>query len=128
MLDQARKSVKYFRTLMNEGKIAEHNRLVAEDFFAVFSIGSDRSIETYDAEQYTAGNKEAATQYEGKSPHWDYQDFASEMRFDDEIIFSSHIDFSLNGHHIMKAFCTEIYRLEGEDWKLVRQYMEKYRS
>ncbi|HET7578410.1 MAG TPA: hypothetical protein VFK33_03940, partial [Bacillales bacterium] len=63
----------------------------------------------------------------GKNPCWDYRDLGSGMRSDNEIIVSSHIDFSLNKRLMMSAFCTEIYRREEGVWKIVRQYMEKYR-
>ncbi|HET7579583.1 MAG TPA: DUF4440 domain-containing protein, partial [Bacillales bacterium] len=96
MLKEALEGVKSFRRLMHEGTAAEQNELIADDFFAVFSSGRDASYEAYNAEQYREGNREALKQYEGKNPCWDYRDLGSGMRSDNEIIVSSHIDFSLN--------------------------------
>ncbi|HEX7064354.1 MAG TPA: hypothetical protein VF199_04740 [Bacillales bacterium] len=126
MLKEALTGVRSFRRLMNEGKIAEHNKRVTDDFFAVFSMGDDSSFETLNAEQYRDGSLEAAGAYEEKNPCWDYRDLGSGIRSDNEIIVSSQIDFYLNKRLIKKAFCTEIYRKEEEVWKLARQYMEKY--
>ncbi|MFC4618232.1 hypothetical protein ACFO4N_05755 [Camelliibacillus cellulosilyticus] len=119
--------IRYYREQMNKENVADINRLVADDFFAVFSLGKNRNIETYDAEHYRSGNLEVFKLYEGKNPVWDYTDFQLGQRFDDEVIVSSQIDFFLDGHLLMKALCTEVYREESGEWKLARQYMEKFK-
>lgn len=120
------KHVNHFHQLQNEGRASEMNKLVSDDFFAVFSLGNDSSCDTYDAEQYRSGNLQAEKLYEGKEPHWDYRILGSGMRSDKEIVVSAHIDFYLKDELIKKAFCTEVYRMEEATWKLLRQYMEKY--
>lgn len=114
------------REMMNQGRITELNALVSDDFFAVFSLGKPGEYETYDAKVYRQGNIDANEYYSGKNPRWDYTDFSSGMRDDTEFVISSAIDFSVNSELQMKALVTEVYRLEQEQWKLVRQYMEKY--
>lgn len=119
-------SVVKIRELMNEGRITELNNLISDDFFAVFSLGKPGAFETYDAEAYRRGNIQAHEYYFGKHPRWDYTDFSSGMRNNDEFIISSAIDFSLDGQLKMKALVTEVYQLAQNQWKLLRQYMEKY--
>jgi hypothetical protein len=120
------KAVTEFRGLMNEGRVDETNALVTDDFFAVFSLGKPGEFETYDAGEYRRGNLEANQYYAGKNPYWEYSDLSWGMRDDTEFIISSKIDFTLNGGLIMKALVTEVYRFEDGQWKLARQYMEKY--
>lgn len=119
-------SVIEIREMMNQGRIAELNALVSDDFFAIFALGKAGEHETYDAETYRQGNIDADEYYSGKNPRWDYVDFSSGLRDDTEFVISSAIDFSLNGELRMKALVTEVYRLEQSQWKLTRQYMEKY--
>lgn len=119
-------SVIEIREMMNQGRITELNSLVSDDFFSVFSLGKVGEYETYDAKLYRQGNIDANEYYSGKNPRWDYTDFSSGMRGETEFIISSAIDFSLNGELKMKALVTEVYRLEQDQWRLVRQYMEKY--
>jgi hypothetical protein len=126
MLEKAMEGIKYYRKQMNDCNFTEVNRLVADDFFAVFSLGKERSFEIYHAEDYRNGNLEVAKLYEGKQPIWDYKDLEIGKLSDDEVIVSSKIDFYLEGVLKMHALCTEIYRYEAPDWKHVRQYMEKY--
>lgn len=124
---EAKNAVTEFRALMNDGRVDETNALVTDDFFAVFSLGKPGEFETYDACEYRRGNLQASQYYAGKSPYWAYTDLSWGMRDDTEFIISSKIDFTLNGGLIMKALVTEVYRLEGGQWKLARQYMEKYK-
>ncbi|HET6872170.1 MAG TPA: hypothetical protein VFH42_04195, partial [Sporolactobacillaceae bacterium] len=122
MIKNALEGIQYFREQMNLCRFSEVNRLVADDFFAVFSLGKERSIEIYRAEEYKLGNLEVAKLYEGRNPYWDYKDIENGMRFEDEVIVSSKIDFYLEGSLLMHALCTEIYRYDDPDWKLARQY------
>jgi hypothetical protein len=114
------------REMMNEGRITELNALVSDDFFAVFSLGKPGAYEIYDAKVYRQGNIDANQYYSGKNPRWDYTDFSFGMRDDTEFVISSAIDFSLNGELVKNALVTEVYRFEQNQWKLARQYVEKY--
>lgn len=114
------------REMMNQGRITELNALVTDDFFSVFSLGKVGEYETYDAKAYRQGNIDANEYYSGKSPRWGYTDFSSGMRDQTEFVISSAIDFSLNGELKIKALVIEVYRLEQNQWKLARQYMEKH--
>lgn len=59
MMGQPAEIAKQIRDLMNEGRITELNRLVSDEFYAVFAIGKPGEFETYDADQYHQGNIEA---------------------------------------------------------------------
>jgi hypothetical protein len=115
------------RDMMNDGRISERNSLVSDDFFAVFSFGNEGEVETYHAEQYRQGNVEAHEFYLGKNPHWHYADLHWGMRSDNEFVVSSTIDFTLNSELVMKALVMEVYRFEDGYWRLLRQFMEKFR-
>ncbi len=115
------------REMLNNGQVHENNALVADDFFAVFALGNPGEFETYNAEQYRAGNLQAVELYRGKSPHWGYTDHNWGYRSDTEFVISSSIDFSLNGELFMRAMVMEVYRRRDSEWLLVRQYMEKYK-
>ncbi|WP_404451766.1 nuclear transport factor 2 family protein [Virgibacillus necropolis] len=120
------KKVEHFHQLQNNGRAAEMNQLVSDDFFASFSLGHDSSFHTYNANEYRSGNLQAEKIYEGKRPRWEYCILGSGIRSDNEFVVSAHIDFYLDHELIKRAFCTEVYRKEQEKWKLLRQYMEKY--
>lgn len=124
----ALQAVQQYRELVNQGRVAEVNALVTDDFFAVFSLGNPgEEYETYTADQYRSGNEEAKAYYQGKYPRWHYTDLASAMRGESEFVITAKIEFTLNGDPVMNALVMEVYRLDGGAWKLARQYMEKHR-
>lgn len=119
---------KQFRDLMNEQRVAEVNHLVSDDFFAVFVLGDESEVETYHAEQYRRGNEQAFAHYDGKKPHWHYTDLKCGRRSDTEFVITSFIDFTLADEPVMRALVMEVYRYEADgQWRLLRQYMEKFR-
>jgi len=127
-LTEALKSVSFIRELMNQENAAEANRRITEDFFAVFSSAGQNGFDTFYAGQYREGCIQALQSYEGKNPHWHYEDLEAKMRSDDELLVTSKVIFSLNRTPFMHALCMEIYRREQDEWKLARQYMEKYKE
>jgi hypothetical protein len=126
MPDAFLEHVTCFHQLQNEGKTSEMNKLVSDDFYGVFSLTNDGSYETYDAEEYRAGNLQAEAFYENQNSYWEYTIVGTGVRSKQEVIVSAHIDFYLNDQLKKKAFCTEVFRMEEGRWKLLRQYMEKY--
>lgn len=128
ILEETLSSVRKCRELMNEGKVEEINRRITDDFIAVFSSTEPQGFNTFNAEQYREGNIQALQSYEGKKPHWKFEDLEAKVRSDHEIVVSSKVTFSLNEQPYMHALCMEIYRYENNEWKLARQYMEKYKQ
>ncbi len=123
-------AIRAHREAMNRCDVASHNKGISDQYFGVFCLGNAGTHETYNADEIRDGNASADYYYRQelkKVPRWAYIDWEWGLRGDSECVVSSRIDFSLDGDVIMHALVTEVYALEGDQWRMLRQYMEKYR-
>ncbi len=111
---------------VNSLSLEATNAWISDDYFGVFCVGDAGTYELYRADDIREGSRQALTLYEGREPYWAYEPLSSGAR-GSEFIQVSRLDFSLGGDVVMSALVTEVFRLEDGGWKLVRQYMEKFR-
>lgn len=122
-------AVRQHREAMNRGEVEAHNNAISDRYLGVFCLGNAGTHEIYNVDEIRDGNASAGHYYRQemkKVPRWAYTDWEWGHRGESEYV-SSRIDCSLDGEVIMHALVTEVYTLEGSQWKLLRQYMEKYR-
>lgn len=130
MLMTVQEAILEHREAMNRGDLETVNAGISDRYFGVFCLGNPGAHEIYNAQEIRDGNASADQYYRQglkKVPQWAYTDWEWGLRGDRECVVSSRIDFSLDGDVIMQALVTEVYALEGDQWRLLRQYMEKYR-
>lgn len=128
MLNEALKAVEEYRKVLNSNDVNEVNTWISNEFVGYFGYYNDRDYEVYDGDSYKSSNIETFESYIGQNPQWQYTDLTSNLRSENEIIFSSIIDFYLSGKKLASALAIEIFKKEQGVWKLYRQHMERYSS
>ncbi|PKR77359.1 DUF4440 domain-containing protein [Halalkalibacillus sediminis] len=126
MEKEALKEVERYRTTLNNGDVHEINRWISDDFIGYFGYYNDVDYEIYDGDSYKKSNVETINSYNNQSPVWEYNDLTNHLRSEDEMIFSSIIDFYLSGEKVASALAMEVFKKEKDGWKLFRQHMERY--
>ncbi|MDR4889791.1 DUF4440 domain-containing protein [Fredinandcohnia sp. QZ13] len=126
MIQEALDAVYEYRNDLNEGNIDKINAWISDDFIGYFGYYADKEFEIYRADSYKLDNIETIKGYEGKSPYWKYTDLTHNLRTDDEIIFSSIVEFYLQEEKVATALAMEVFKKESGGWKLFRQHMESY--
>ena len=130
MFVTAQEAIRRHREAMNRGDVETVNDGISNRYLGVFCVGNAGTHEIYNADEIRDGNASADHYYRQelkRVPRWAYTDWEWGFRGDSECVVSSRIDFSLDGDVIMHALVTEVFALEGDRWRLLRQYMEKYR-
>ncbi|WP_251041117.1 DUF4440 domain-containing protein [Bacillus sp. ISL-45] len=104
------------------------NKWISSEFIGYFGYYNDRDYEVYNGDSYKRSNIETFESYKGQNPQWQYTDLTRNFRSENEIIYSTIIDFYLSGEKVARALAIEIFKKEQEGWKLYRQHMERYSS
>ncbi|MFJ8067153.1 DUF4440 domain-containing protein [Psychrobacillus sp. NPDC096426] len=128
MVSKAIKAVEEYRSVLNNRDVNEVNKWISNDFIGYFGYYNDRDYEVYNGDSYKKSNVETFNSYKGKNPQWEYNDLTHNLRSENEIIFSSIINFYLSGEKVASALALEIFKKERDGWKLYRQHMERYSS
>jgi hypothetical protein len=128
VLNEALKAVEEYRKVLNSNDVNEVNKWISNEFVGYFGYYNDRDYEVYNVDSYKRSNIETFASYKGQNPQWQYTDLTSNLRSENEIIFSSMIDFYLSGKKLASALAIEIFKKEQGVWKLYRQHMERYSS
>ena len=128
MVSEAIKAVEECRSVLNNIDVNEVNKWISNDFIGYFGYYNDRDYEVYNGDSYKKSNVETFNSYKGKNPQWEYNDLTHNLRSENEIVFSSIINFYLSGEKVASALALEIFKKERDGWKLYRQHMERYSS
>ncbi|WP_232423533.1 MULTISPECIES: DUF4440 domain-containing protein [Bacillus] len=126
MKEEALLAVQEYRNDLNTCDVIKINAWVSDEFLGYFGYYSDVDFIVYTGEEYREDNIETFSNYVNQEAYWEYYDFTSSLRSQNELINSSKVDFYLKGKKVASVLAMEVFKKEQDGWKLYRQHMERY--